>query len=310
MKHSRRDFMITTGAATACLALPSVAPSGESDRKKRHIVTLSFDDGFKKSFVRTAEIYEKYKLSACLNVIATGHEKGYQAPGEYIGGSDRGDFGLWNELQARGHEVMPHTYKHANLRLLPLAESKDLILRCLDVFSKELKGFDPTKAIYNFAYNASTPDLEAWLPTQVRAFRTGGGAINPFPHKGQVKLTCTSFGPGNCEHAIDREIEKLLARKTGWLIFNTHGLDEEGWGPIRATYLDRLLDKLSEIESVDVLPAGSPAVLRAGESSRASPSGCCTRDRLPACSSGPSVPADGSRSTCSCPDTLRFPRSR
>ena len=71
-----------------------------------------------------------------------------------------------------------------------------------------------------------------------------------------MKLTCTSFGPGNCEQAIDREIEKLLARKTGWLIFNTHGLDEEGWGPIRATYLDRLLDKLSAIESVDVLPAG------------------------------------------------------
>ena len=71
-----------------------------------------------------------------------------------------------------------------------------------------------------------------------------------------MKLTCTSFGPGSCEQAIDREIEKLLARETGWLIFNTHGLDEEGWGPIRATYLDRLLDKLLAIESVDVLPAG------------------------------------------------------
>ena len=88
------------------------------------------------------------------------------------------------------------------------------------------------------------------------AFRTGGGAINPLPHKGQVKLTCTSFGPGNCEHSIDSEIEKLLAQETGWLIFNTHGLDDEGWGPIRATYLDRLLDKLSAIESVDILPAG------------------------------------------------------
>ena len=124
------------------------------------------------------------------------------------------------------------------------------------MFSKELDKFDPRKAIYNFAYNASTPELEAWLPTQVMAFRTGGGAINPLPHKGQVKLTCTSFGPGNCEQAIDREIERLLARKSGWLIFNTHGLDDEGWGPIRATYLERLLDKLLAIDSVDILPAG------------------------------------------------------
>ncbi|MHC4400789.1 MAG: polysaccharide deacetylase family protein [Planctomycetota bacterium] len=170
MNQSRRDFMKTTGAAAASLAVPGVASSREPREKKRHIVTLSFDDGFKKSFLRTAEIYEKHKLSACLNVIATGHNKNYRAPGEYIGGSGRGDFDLWNELKARGHEVMPHSYKHANLRQLPLAEAKDLVLRCLDVFLKKLKDFDPKKAIYNFAYNASTSELERWLPTQVRAF--------------------------------------------------------------------------------------------------------------------------------------------
>lgn len=159
---------------------------------------------------------------------------------------------------------MPHSYRHANLRRVSFAEAKDLVLRCLDVFSRKLKDFAPKKAVYNFAYNASTSELERWLPTQVRAFRTGGGAINPLPHKGQVKLTCTSFGPGNCEHAIDREIEKLLARETGWLIFNTHGLDKEGWGPIRATYLDRLLDRLSAIESVDILPAGRALDKHAG----------------------------------------------
>ena len=55
-------------------------------------------------------------------VIATGHLKGYRPPGKYIGGSARGDFGLWNELKARGHEIMPHGYKHANLRQLAPAE--------------------------------------------------------------------------------------------------------------------------------------------------------------------------------------------
>ena len=254
MIKSRRDFMKATGAAAASLVMPNTVLATDSPHNKRHIVTLSFDDGFKKSSIKTAEIYEKHNLSACMNVVASAHMTDFRPP-DYPT-VPRGDFGLWNELQHRGHEVMPHSYRHANLRQLPLSESKDLIRRCLDVFSKELKDFDRTNAIYNFAYNASTPDLEAWLPTQVRAFRTGGGAINPLPHKGQVKLTCTSFGPGNCEQAIDREIEKLLARKTGWLIFNTHGLDEEGWGPIRATYLDRLLDKLLAIESVDVLPAG------------------------------------------------------
>jgi peptidoglycan/xylan/chitin deacetylase (PgdA/CDA1 family) len=254
MMNSRRDFIKATSAAAASLAMPSTALTTESANEKRHIVTLSFDDGFKKSSIKTAEIYATHKLSACINVVASAHVKDFRPP-DYPT-VPRGDFGLWNELQARGHEVMPHSFKHANLRQLPFEQAKGLIRRCLDVFAKELKNFDPNNAIYNFAYNASTPDLEAWLPTQVRAFRTGGGAINPLPHKGQVKLTCTSFGPGNCEHAIDREIEKLLAQETGWLIFNTHGLDEEGWGPIRATYLDRLLEKLLAIESVDILPAG------------------------------------------------------
>ena len=250
MNPSRRDFLRMTGAA--CLALPRTVYSGESDPTKRHIVTLSFDDGFKKSSIKTAEIYEKYKLSACINVVASAHMKDFRPPDYHT--VPRGDFGLWNELQARGHEIMPHSYKHANLRRLPLEEAKGLIIRCLDVFSKELKDFDPKKAVYNFAYNASTPELEAWLPTQVRAFRTGGGAINRLPHKGQVKLTCTSFGPGNCEHAIDREIDRLLAQESGWLIFNSHGLDGEGWGPIRALYLERLLERLLAVQTVDVLP--------------------------------------------------------
>ena len=268
MTPTRRDF-IKAAAAAATLGLPGRATADQAAKTgKTHIVSLSFDDGFKKSFVRTAEIYERHKLSACLNVIAAGHRSAYQAPGKYIAGSSRGDFALWNELQERGHEVMPHGYKHANLRQLPFKEAKDLILRCLDVFSKELEGFDPKRAVFNFPYNASTPELEKWLPSRVKAFRTGGGAINRLPHKGQVKLTCTSFGPGNCEKAIDREIQKLLARDSGWLIFNTHGLDNEGWGPIRATYLERLLQRLTAIDTVDVLPVGKALSKYAGKENK------------------------------------------
>jgi peptidoglycan/xylan/chitin deacetylase (PgdA/CDA1 family) len=255
MHPTRRDFIATAGAVATTLALPKRTHSAEKGPdKKRHIVTLSFDDGFKKSSIKTAELYEKHKLFACINVVASAHMKDFRPPDYHD--VPRGDFGLWNDLKARGHEVMPHGYKHANKRSLPFAEAKGLILRCLDVFDKELKGFDRKEAVFNFPYNASTPELERWLPTQVMAFRTGGEAVNRWPHKGQVKLTCTSFGPGNCEHAIDREIERLLALESGWMIFNTHGLDEEGWGPIRAAYLDRLLERLVGVESVDVLPAG------------------------------------------------------
>ena len=66
MNCTRRSFLATLGAA-ASLGVPRVLGASEQPPKKRHIVTLSFDDGFKKSSLRTAEIYEKHKLSACIN---------------------------------------------------------------------------------------------------------------------------------------------------------------------------------------------------------------------------------------------------
>ena len=101
MNQSRREFVKTTGVAAASLVLPSAASSDKPAEKKRHIVTLSFDDGVKKSSIKTAEIYEKHKLSACINVVASAHMKDFRPP-DYPT-VVRGDFGLWNELQARGH---------------------------------------------------------------------------------------------------------------------------------------------------------------------------------------------------------------
>jgi peptidoglycan/xylan/chitin deacetylase (PgdA/CDA1 family) len=264
--HTRRDFLKYAGIGAASLTLPCLLSSCKPDNKvqshmckagkaRLHIVTLSFDDGFKKSSIRTAEIYEKYNLSACINVIATAHHKDFELPNEYHAWP-AADFGLWNELKARGHEIMPHGYKHADKAAMPFSQAKELILRCLDYFSRELKGFDRTEAVFNFPYNSSTPELEAWLPTVVRAFRTGGGGINPLPYKGQVKLTCTGFGPGNSEQHLNNEIEKLLAQDSGWLVYNLHGLDDEGWGPVRSSYLEELLERLLAIDSVVIMPAG------------------------------------------------------
>ncbi|MEX2309223.1 MAG: polysaccharide deacetylase family protein [Pirellulales bacterium] len=212
---SRRQVLGAAGLGAAALALPNGLRANESRQKnKTHFFTLSFDDGFKKSSIRTAEIYEKYNLSACINVIATAHLPGFVLPNEYHRWPV-GDFGLWNELRSRGHEIMPHGYKHANKRELPLAESQDLIRRCLDVFSKELRGLDPKKAVFNFPFNASTPELERWLPSEVLAFRTGGPAVNRLPHRGQSKLNCTNYGPDNTDAHLIGEIDKWRAQPSG-----------------------------------------------------------------------------------------------
>lgn len=220
-----------------------------------HIVTLTFDDGFERSSRRTAEAFERYGLSASINVVARGHlgkpEESWHERWR------KGDFTLWNELAGRGHEVMPHGLEHANKATLPYAESVRMIETCLAVFAAELSGFDAARAVFAFPYNASTPELEAWLPTVVRAFRTAGDPIMPLPQPGQTKVRCTSFGPGACDADLESRVDELLARPSGWLCYNAHGLDGEGWGPLSSSTLERLLERLVATESVRVLPVGA-----------------------------------------------------
>ena len=222
-----------------------------------HYLTLSWDDGFLKSSLKTAEIFEKYGLRAEFNVTATAHlpDNALPAdmqPGQCWGGI-YGNFSLWNELQARGHVIQPHGYKHANKSTLPFEEACELILKCLEIFSDHLVGFKPAQTIFAFPYNASTLELEAWLPSVTRAFRTSGSAINDIPSSRTVKLT--TIGMEEAETGLDQYLQNLFEWPDGWLIYNVHGLDGEGWGPLRREYLVRVLDKLLSRSDIQILPA-------------------------------------------------------
>jgi hypothetical protein len=75
----------------------------------------------------------------------------------------------------------------------------------------------------------------------------------PLPGSGQQRVTCAGFGPDRCGDRVVQTIESFLAGPPGWLCLNLHGLDDEGWGPIRGTTLDRLLGSLVA-RDVNVLP--------------------------------------------------------
>ncbi len=250
MKISRRSAirLLGTGSlgiATGAFVLPV--------RGERHLITLSFDDGFEKSSIKTAEIYEKYHLKACINVIATAHRKDFALPNEYHNWPV-GDFSLWNELKERGHEIMPHGYKHANLGEMPMNEAMDLANQCVDVFNKELNDFDASRSVFNLPFNSSTPKLEEWLQTRFRAIRTHGNPVNPLPYAGLSRLGCGAAGPENIDEKLAETIDAFLDGPPGWLIYNTHGLDEEGWGPLSSGVLDEMLSKFSGMKGVEILP--------------------------------------------------------
>jgi peptidoglycan/xylan/chitin deacetylase (PgdA/CDA1 family) len=248
----RRSFLRTTilGGLGAGL-------TGFTVKGKTHILTLSFDDGFKKSFYQTADIFERYNLRACLNVIASGHLPDFSEPNNYHK-DPRGDFNDWNALQKRGHEIMPHTWDHSHAVKLPLQKAKEDILKCLQYFEENLEGFNASKAVYNFAYNESNTELEQFALTKVRAVRTQGDtALNPIPvNSNPVRLGCWSYGPDNADKWVEQQVNEFIAGKGGWLVLNLHGLDDEGWGPVSSQYLIELLKRIIKIDYLDILPAG------------------------------------------------------
>jgi peptidoglycan/xylan/chitin deacetylase (PgdA/CDA1 family) len=166
---NRRNFVRTTLLGSLALGFSGFTKSG-----KTHILTLSFDDGFKKSFYKIAGIHEHYGLKACLNVIATGHLKSFNTEPKWIPQASLGNFDDWNTLKARGHEIMPHTWEHLNLTQIPVEQAQENIDKCLAYFDSHLEGYSSSGAVYNFAYNASTTELEDHALAKVRAIRTGG----------------------------------------------------------------------------------------------------------------------------------------
>ncbi len=249
----RRSFLKTT-----ILGSLSVGLSSYTSIEKTHIITLSFDDGFKKSFYKIADIYEVYGLRSCLNIIASGHLPGFQPPGSSIPPKLLGNFDDWNSLQRRDHEIMPHSWSHLNLTQLPLEQAKEDITKCLDYFGEHLEDFKASNAVYNFAYNASTPELEQFALSNVRAIRTQGNTpVNPIPNSSEpVRLGCSSFGADNADNWAEQQVNKFLASPGGWLILNLHGLDDEGWGPVSSKYLNDLLKHLVKLDFLEILPAG------------------------------------------------------
>jgi peptidoglycan/xylan/chitin deacetylase (PgdA/CDA1 family) len=255
----RRKFIQSTALGAMAFGL------GCTTRPERtHVLSLSFDDGFKKSTYRTVEIHEEHGLKACINVMALGHLGSTNPEPEHMPPQLRGDFDDWNALVQRGHEIMPHSLDHKNLAEMPFEEAKADIDACLEYFEQHLEGYRSEDAVYNFAYNASTPELDAYALTKVMAVRTGGRgvlgngtSVNPMPTpQGPFRLGCWSYGPDNADRWVEEEVNVFLTGTGGWLILNLHGLDDEGWGPVSTTYLDALLRRLVKIAHLDVLPVG------------------------------------------------------
>lgn len=208
--------------------------------------TISWDDGFKASTLKTADIYEKYGLKTEFNIVPKwcleNNNEGF------------GDFGLFREMEARGHMVQSHSYDHSNLARMPFLEAVDNIERSFELLASNLKNFDPCHSVFNLPYNESSTELESYLAQKKIPFRTGPGpALNKLPEPSTYKVT--TGGWENAEEWLDNCLNDLLEKESGWLVYTAHGLDGEGWGPISSGFLEKTIEKVLSQKDIKILPA-------------------------------------------------------
>ncbi len=226
--------------------------------EKRHILSLTFDDGFRQSSIDLAMVSEEFGFRAGINIIPAACEPGFQPPSRFHN-TPYGDWGLWRELAARGHEIMPHGWDHTDLSRLGLREAARNVEQCLESFRDNLPGFQADQAVFSLPYNASNPGIEDYLALKVRAFRVGGDGFNQWPSRWLVRLS-SAGAQGDCSGGLSAAVDRLLAAERGWLIYVLHGVDGVGWNWVGADFLRRLYDRFHRTASAEVLaPAAALA---------------------------------------------------
>jgi len=212
-------------------------------------VSLVFDDGFAKSSLLTAKIFEARGLGASFAVLVDSSDIYPDMP--------KGDFNLWNELQDRGHIIQPHGYDHSDLTKVPFDVAKSKIDACLIYFSSHLKGFDQSKVIYHLTYNRSTSKVDDYLLSKVKAIRTtgpegrAGSGMNNETELAHRVYNCSWHGPEHCDEHLMTTLRRAEAERPKFLMYMLHGLDNEGWGPLRASTLENALDYIIQSPLLD-----------------------------------------------------------
>jgi hypothetical protein len=199
-------------------------------------VGLVFDDGLKDSVYPLVACFERHGLRADLAIIAE-PDAGPLA-GQALG------WEVWRTLSARGHRIHPHGLDHQNEATQPLAIAQERIERCLERFAHELPGFVASDAVFHYPYNSTTPELDAWLRTQVRATRAGGTGLMSAAEVASGAWHCTCFGPGPADEHLHAMLDQAIAVGAHTLLFMAHGLDGEGWGPLGLSALDSALERI------------------------------------------------------------------
>lgn len=205
------------------------------------IISFCFDDGYAASCEAIAKMFEARGLAASFCVVTD--PAGSVDP--FIKAGRIGDFGLWRDLAARGHEVMPHGNRHIHLGQVDDQAARDEVSMAVELFAEGMGIQTPESLIYHCAYNHLPQSMLAFMAERFIGVRAGQGNIgrNDLAWGAEALVFDAAFPmPPDIGASARHYVCDLIEGSPAWLALCFHGLEPEGWGPIASDNLADLLD--------------------------------------------------------------------
>lgn len=218
-------------------------------------ISFSFDDGFERSATVGAPILERFGFNGTFYVVT-----GWVAPqrarirDDFNRGASHGDWAFWRGHAARGHEVGSHGFSHVNAgassaRFLPWVMAEQ-VLRSAEDLARHVPATDYTLSM---PWNAGSKVSRALARTRFSACRLGSTDLdyNTIHALDLYGLKSWAVEPKHGWSDVRAAVEQMP--DDGWLIFQFHSFDDEGWAPISSGFLEALCEVVADV-GVEVAP--------------------------------------------------------
>jgi peptidoglycan/xylan/chitin deacetylase (PgdA/CDA1 family) len=258
MSILRRDFLVKSTLST--LTITSMVGCGRHAKKtsslypqnKNCAVTFSIDDGFWKSAEKYMVLFDQYEMKGTFHLVTDWIEPMQSEIGDsYNQDVSHGTWDDWKTVVSAGHEIASHSRTHPALPKIPKEEAEREIVESQQIIQTNLN-INETLS-FGYPYNQSSPEIRELVSKHYIAAREGTrtGEIN---QPDLIDFSAIRSWWPLSHTTLDEIIQKIEEAKqmNGWLVIGLHGIDDEGWHPIKYEKLEKVLEYLSKDKQVHV----------------------------------------------------------
>lgn len=205
-------------------------------------ISITFDDGFKKSADVALPIFRKYGFFATYYVV-TGWIEPTRAPirEPFNAGKMHGTWDFWREVSHSGHEVGSHSFSHLNARgkmaaLFPWLIARE-IYKSYDDLKREIPQSEYTIAM---PWNAATNISRFFVRHKFVGCRLGTSDVQ-YNNLSDLSRYCLKSWAPSIRHNLFDYIDAIDGIPDGgWLILQFHSFGDEGYDPVTPEFFDEL----------------------------------------------------------------------